>query len=192
MVDMTDTLARNWWAMGLRGLCALFFGAAIFAWPGISLFALVLMFGFYTLLDGVCTMVSTVRSDKREKRWWLFLLQGTAGIIVGIMAFIWPGITALALLYIIAAWAIVTGIFEVVAAVQLCKEIEGEWLLGLSGIASMVFGALLVGFPGAGALAVLWIIGTYSILFGILLMVLAFRLRHRNEHRPHEVRAREA
>ena len=192
MVYMTDTLARNWWAIALRGLCALLFGAAIFAWPAISLFALVLMFGVYALLDGVCTMVSTVRSDKREKRWWLFLLQGIAGIIVGIMTFIWPGITALALLYIIAAWAIVTGIFEVVAAVQLRKEIEGEWLLGLSGIASVVFGALLVGFPGAGALAVLWIIGAYSILIGILLMFLAFRLRQRNGHRPHEVRAREA
>ncbi|MGH8468650.1 MAG: HdeD family acid-resistance protein [Gammaproteobacteria bacterium] len=187
---MTDTLARNWWAMGLRGLCALLFGAAIFVWPGISLFALVLMFGVYTLLDGVCTMVSTVRSDKREKRWWLFLFQGIAGIIVGIMAFIWPGITALALLYIIAAWAIVTGIFEIVAAVQLRKEIEGEWLLGLSGIASVVFGALLVGFPGAGALAVLWIIGAYSILLGILLMILAFRLRQRNGHRSREVSAR--
>ncbi|MFH0351768.1 MAG: HdeD family acid-resistance protein [Chromatiales bacterium] len=192
MIYMTDTLARNWWATGLRGLCALLFGAAIFVWPGISLFALVLMFGVYTLLDGVCTMVSTLRSDKREKRWWLFLLQGISGIIVGIMAFIWPGITALALLYIIAAWAIVTGIFEIVAAVQLRKEIEGEWLLGLSGIASVVFGILLVGFPGAGALTVLWIIGAYSILFGILLMILAFRLRRRNGHRPHDVRASEA
>ncbi len=191
MIYMTDTLARNWWAIGLRGLCALLFGLAIFVWPEISLFALVLMFGVYTLLDGVCTMVATVREDKREKRWWLFLLQGIAGIIVGIMAFIWPGITALVLLYIIAAWAIVTGIFEVVAAVQLRKEIEGEWLLGLSGIASVVFGTLLVAFPGAGALAVLWIIGAYSILFGILLMILAFRLRDRNEHRPH-VRASEA
>ncbi|MGH8604347.1 MAG: HdeD family acid-resistance protein [Gammaproteobacteria bacterium] len=190
MIYMTATLARNWWAMALRGLCALLFGAVIFVWPGISLFALVLMFGVYTLLDGVCTMVSTIRSDKREKRWWLFLLQGIAGIIVGIMAFIWPGITALALLYIIAAWAIVTGIFEIVAAVQLRKEIEGEWLLGLSGIASVVFGALLVGFPGAGALAVLWIIGAYSILLGILLMILAFRLRQRNGHRSHEVSAR--
>lgn len=103
MICMTDTLARNWWAIALRGLCALLFGTAIFVWPGISLFALVLMFGGYTLLDGVCTMVSTLRSDKREKRWWLFLLQGIAGITVGIVAFIWPGITALALLYIIAA-----------------------------------------------------------------------------------------
>ncbi len=135
-------------------------------------------------------MVSTVRSDKRERRWWLFLLQGLAGIIVGIMAFVWPGITALVLLlYIIAAWAIVTGIFEVVAAVQLRKEIEGEWLLGLSGIASVVFGALLAGFPGAGALAVLWIIGAYSILFGTLLLILAFRLRQRNGHRSHDVPA---
>jgi uncharacterized membrane protein HdeD (DUF308 family) len=192
MVYMTDTLARNWWALGLRGLCGLLFGAAIFVWPGISLFALVLLFGVYTLLDGVCTMASTLRSDRRDKRWWLFLLQGIGGIIVGIIAFIWPGITALALIYLIAAWAIVTGIFEVVAAVQLRKEIEGEWLLGLSGIASVVFGGLLVAFPGAGALAVLWIIGAYAILFGILLMILAFRLRQRNGHRPHGVRAREA
>lgn len=191
MVYMTDTLARNWWALGLRGLCGVLFGAAIFAWPGISLFALVLLFGVYTLLDGVCTMASTLRSDRRDKRWWLFLLQGIGGIIVGIIAFIWPGITALALIYLIAAWAIVTGIFEVVAAVQLRKEIEGEWLLGLSGIASVVFGGLLVAFPGAGALAVLWIIGAYAILFGILLMILAFRLRQRNGHRPHGVRARE-
>jgi uncharacterized membrane protein HdeD (DUF308 family) len=192
MVYMTDTLARNWWALGLRGLCGVLFGAAIFAWPGISLFALVLLFGVYTLLDGACTMASTLRSDRRDKRWWLFLLQGIGGIIVGIIAFIWPGITALALIYLIAAWAIVTGIFEVVAAVQLRKEIEGEWLLGLSGIASVVFGGLLVAFPGAGALAVLWIIGAYAILFGILLMILAFRLRQRNGHRSHGVRAREA
>lgn len=192
MVYMTDTLARNWWALGLRGLCGVLFGAALFAWPGISLFVLVLMFGVYTLLDGAFSIISTVRSDKREKRWWLFLLQGIAGIIVGIMAFVWPGITALVLLYIIAAWAIVTGIFEIVAAVQLRKEIEGEWLLGLGGIASVLFGVLLVGFPGAGALAVVWIIGAYSMLFGILLMTLAFRLRHRNGHRSHEVGAREA
>ena len=131
-------------------------------------------------------------SDKREKRWWLFLLQGIAGIIVGIMAFVWPGITALVLLYIIAAWAIVTGICEIVAAVQLRKEIEGEWLLGLGGIASVVFSVLLVAFPGAGALAVVWIIGAYSILFGILLLTLAFRLRRRNGQGSHKVRAREA
>ncbi|MGH8479398.1 MAG: HdeD family acid-resistance protein [Gammaproteobacteria bacterium] len=191
MITMTDTLARNWWALGLRGLCALLFGLAMFVWPGISLFVLVLMFGVYTLLDGVFSIVSTVRSDKREKRWWLFLLQGVAGTIVGMMAFVWPGITALALVYLIAAWAIVTGIFEIVAAVQLRKEIQGEWLLGLGGIASVVFGVLLVGFPGTGALAVVWIIGAYSMLFGILLMALAFRLRHRNGHRSHEVRARE-
>ncbi len=192
MIYMTDTLARNWWAIALRGLCALLFGTALFLWPGISLFALVLLFGVYALLDGVCTMVSTVRSDKREKRWWLFLLQGIGGIMVGIMAFVWPGITALALLYIIAAWAIVTGIFEVVAAVELRKEIEGEWLLGVSGIASVVCGVLLVGFPGAGALAVLWIIGAYSILFGIFLTTLALRLRHRNGRRAHDLRATEA
>jgi uncharacterized membrane protein HdeD (DUF308 family) len=112
MAYMTGTLARNWWALGLRGLCGLLFGLAMFVWPGISLFVLVLMFGVYTLLDGVFSIVATMRSDKREKRWWLFLFQGIAGITVGIMAFVWPGITALVLLYLIAAWAIVNGCWD--------------------------------------------------------------------------------
>jgi len=189
MLAMTDTLARNWWVVGLRGLLALLFGVLVFFWPGISLVMLVLLFGAYALLDGVFAIVSSVRAAKRQKRWWLFLLQGITGIIVGIGAVIWPGITALVLLYIIAAWAIVTGVFEIVAAVQLRKEIEGEWLLALGGIASVVFGVLLVGFPSAGALAVVWLIGAYSMLFGILFMILAFRLRQRNEHRAPKVTA---
>src|SRR5919106_6123413 len=173
---MTDTLIRNWWAVGLRGLCALLFGIVVFFWPGISLLALVFLFGSYVLADGVLAIISAIRAADRKRRWGPLLLQGIVGVAAGIIAFIWPDITALALLYLIAAWAIVTGIFEIVAAVQLRKEIEGEWLLALGGIASVVFGVLLVGFPGAGALAVVWIIGAYSMLFGILLMVLAFRL----------------
>lgn len=179
MIDVSERLACNWWAVGLRGLCALLFGIAIFFWPAISLIVLVLLFGLYSLTDGIITIVSVVRERERHKRWWLFLLQGIAGVVAGIMTFLWPGISALVLLYIIAAWAIVTGIFEIAAAVQLRKEIEGEWLLALGGIASLIFGVLLVGSPGAGALAVVWLIGAYSALFGILLLFLAFRLRDR-------------
>ncbi len=189
---MTDTLIRNWWAVGLRGLCALLFGIVVFFWPGISLLALVFLFGFYVLADGVLAIVSAIRAADRKRQWWPLLLQGIVSIAAGIIAFIWPGITALALLYLIAAWAIVTGIFEIVAAMQLRKEIEGEWLLALGGIASVVFGVLLVGFPGAGALAVVWIIGAYSMLFGILLMVLAFRLRQQNGDRSPGATARAA
>jgi uncharacterized membrane protein HdeD (DUF308 family) len=179
MIDRAETLARNWWAVGLRGLFALLSGIIVFFWPGISLLALVFLFGFYALADGIFAIISAIRGADRHKRWWLFLLEGIAGIAAGIMAFIWPGITALVLLYIIAAWAIVTGIFEIAAAVQLRKEIEGEWLLALGGIASV-----------AGALV--WLIGAYATIFGILLMILAFRLRQRNARRSPKVTARTA
>jgi uncharacterized membrane protein HdeD (DUF308 family) len=120
------------------------------------------------------------------------LLEGIVGIAVGILTFVWPGITALTLLYFIAAWAIITGIFEIAAAVQLRKEIEGEWLLAFSGIASMIFGLLLVVFPGASALAVVWLIGAYSLLFGILLLALTFRLYRLHTARSREVSAKTA
>ena len=105
------------------------------------------------------------------------LLEGAIGIAVGIMAFIWPGITALVLLYLIAAWAIVTGVLEIIASIQIRKEIQNEWLLAIAGITSVLFGVLLLVWPLAGALAILWIIGAYAIIFGILLLILAFRLR---------------
>ncbi|MGH8604973.1 MAG: HdeD family acid-resistance protein [Gammaproteobacteria bacterium] len=179
MTDVSERLIYNWRAVGLRGLCALLFGAAIFFWPAISFVVLVLLFGLYALTDGIITIVLVLRERRRHKRWWLLLLQGIAGVAAGIMTFMWPGVSALVLLYIIAAWAIVTGILEIAAAVQLRKEIEGEWLLALGGIASLIFGVLLVAFPGAGALAVVWLIGAYSAFFGALLLFLAFRLRRR-------------
>jgi uncharacterized membrane protein HdeD (DUF308 family) len=178
---MLRVLARNWWALVLRGLFAVLFGLAAFFWPGITLAALVLLFGAYALADGIFAIVAAITGADRQTRWWALLLEGIAGILAATATVVWPGLTALALLYLIAAWAIVTGIFEIVAAVRLRREIEGEWLLGLSGMASVRFGLYVAAFPGPGALAVVWIIGAYALVAGILLIALGLRLRGRDE-----------
>ena len=174
---MLDVLARNWWALALRGVVAILFGLAALIWPGLTLTALVLLFGAYALVDGVFAVVAALARAGRERRWWVLLLEGLLGIAVGILTLVWPGITGLVLLLFIAAWAIITGVVEIVAAIRLRREIEGEFLLGLGGVISVIFGLLLIVRPGAGAVAVAWLIGIYAILFGALMLALAFRLR---------------
>ncbi|WP_165252794.1 HdeD family acid-resistance protein [Paludisphaera soli] len=174
-----DTLARNWWALALRGLFAVLFGVLAFAWPGITLGALVVLFGTYSLVDGVLALVAVLSGRTEGMPWWAMLLEGFVGIAAGFVTFLWPGITALALLCVIAAWAIVTGFFQVIAAIRLRKEIRGEWLLVVSGLLSIAFGVILLVDPAAGALAVVWLIGTYAVAAGVLLIVLGFRLRSR-------------
>ncbi|MCL4301565.1 MAG: HdeD family acid-resistance protein [Anaerolineae bacterium] len=180
---MIQAVARNWWTLALRGLAAVLFGLATFVWPDITLFVLVLMFGAYAFVDGIFALVAAFSDRAGKQRWWVLLLEGLAGIAAGILTFIWPGMTAFVLLYLIAAWAIVTGVFEVMAAIRLRREIEGEWLLALGGIASIIFGILMVIWPGAGALAVVWLIGSYAFVFGLLMIFLAFRLRSWSKHR---------
>jgi uncharacterized membrane protein HdeD (DUF308 family) len=179
---MVMTLAHNWWILALRGLCAIIFGILAFAWPGVTLGVLVLLYGAYALVDGVLAIVA-VLSKRQESGlpWWALLLEGLLGIAAGIVTFVWPGITALFLLFLIAGWAIVTGVFEIIAAIRLRKEIEGELWLALSGIVSIIFGVLLFVRPGAGALTVVWLIGAYAIFFGIFLLALAFRLKRFKE-----------
>lgn len=174
---MLAILARNWWVFALRGVAAIIFGILAIIWPLLTLQVLVLLFGAYALVDGVFTVIAGIASHERNQRWWMMLLEGIAGIIVGILTFFWPGTTALVLLYFIAAWAIVTGVLEIVAAIQMRRIIENEWMMILAGIASILFGLLLFIFPGAGALSLVWLIGAYSIVFGILLIILALRLR---------------
>jgi uncharacterized membrane protein HdeD (DUF308 family) len=174
---MVIVLARNWWALALRGLFAVLFGIVAFVLPGITLGALVLLYGAYALVDGIFAIAAAVAGRDEGLPWWAMLLEGVVGIAVGVMTFAWPGITALALLYLIAAWAFVTGALEIAAAIRLRKEIRGEWLLALSGVMSVLFGVILVVNPGAGALAVVWLIGAYAIAFGVVLLVLGFRLR---------------
>jgi uncharacterized membrane protein HdeD (DUF308 family) len=174
---MITLLARNWWLLAIRGVAAILFGIGAFLWPEITLAVLVLLFGAYALVDGIFAVVAGISVRKEQERWWMMVLEGVAGIIIGVLTFLWPGVTALVLLYLIAAWSIVTGAFEIAAAIRLRQEIEGEWLLALAGIASLIFGVLLAILPGPGALALIWLIGSYAIVFGILMLVLAFRLR---------------
>jgi uncharacterized membrane protein HdeD (DUF308 family) len=184
VVDV-DGLARNWWVVLLRGLAGIIFGLVTFFEPGISLAALVLLFGAYAFVDGVFSIVTAVRRRGAD-RWWLLLLEGIAGILAGIATLIWPAITAIVLLYLIAAWALVTGVLEIAAAIRLRKVITGEWLLALSGVASVILGVLLIIAPGPGALAVVIWIGAYAFVFGALLIGLSLRLRSLRtpRHRP--------
>jgi len=174
---MSIAFTTNWWALVIRGLAAIFFGILAFVWPGITVAALILVFGAYAIVDGIFALIAGVRAPKSLKRWWLLLIEGVVGVAAGVVAFAMPGITALLLLFIIACWAILTGVIEIVAAIQLRREVTGEWLMVISGVASIIFGGLLLYDPGAGALALVWIIGAYAIFFGVLLMALGFKLR---------------
>ncbi len=170
-------IGRYWWTLLLRGIVAVLFGIAAFARPGMALVTLVLLFGAYALVDGVFAIISSIKGRERIEHWWVLLLEGIAGVIVGAITFATPGISAVVLLVYIAIRAIIAGIFQIIAAIRLRKEISGEWLLALAGVASIIFGLLLVARPAAGALAVIWIIGTYAIVIGVLLMALAFKAR---------------
>ena len=174
---MLTLLSKYWWAFVLRGAIAILFGILAYVWPGITLASLVFLFGAYVLVDGVFAIISAISGRQHSDRWWVLLLEGIVGVVVGIMAFAAPGITAVVLLMYIAFWALLTGLLQIIAAIRLRKEIEGEWWMILSGIASIAFAVLLFLRPGDGALAFLWIIGFYAILFGVILVLLGFKLR---------------
>lgn len=182
---MATIFGRTWWGLALRGLLSILFGIAVFVWPMASLLALVTLFGAFALVDGVLALINAFRVRTTHPRWWVMLLEGLVGIAVGVLTFIWPGLTAVALLYMIAAWAIVTGVLEIVTAIRFAETIDNEWLLALAGLASIVLGVLLAINPGAGITAVLWMIGAYAIVFGILLLVAAVRAyRHSSDTTP--------
>jgi uncharacterized membrane protein HdeD (DUF308 family) len=174
---MLEKISRNWWMFAVRGVVAVIFGVVALIWPGQALQALVLVFGAFALVDGIFAIFAGIASYRYFERWWAVLLEGVVGVVIGLLTFFWPNITALVLLYFIAAWALITGIFEIVAAIQLRSVITGEWMLILGGLLSIVFGVLLFVFPGAGAVSVIWMIGIYAVIFGISEIIFAFRLR---------------
>jgi uncharacterized membrane protein HdeD (DUF308 family) len=174
---LADILSRYWWMTLLRGLFWILFGIILFARPGISLLSLTLALGVILFIDGVIEVANAVSGRKENDDWWILLLVGLAGIVIGILTFYNPQVTALAVVYYVAIWAIATGLLEIVAAVRLRRQIEGEVWLVLAGIASVIFGGLLVARPGVGALTILWLIAAYAIVFGVMLLLLAFKVR---------------
>jgi uncharacterized membrane protein HdeD (DUF308 family) len=180
MRPMLDGLARNWWLILLRGICAIVFGVLTFFWPGLTLVTLILLYGVFALFDGGLAIGAAIMGDTPQPRWWL-ALAGVLGIAAGVVTLAWPGLTGLVLLFFIAGWAIAAGVFEIVGAIRLRKEIEGEWWLIATGALSVLFGALILMFPGAGALGLAFAIAWFAILYGVLLVGLSLRLRKHAE-----------
>jgi uncharacterized membrane protein HdeD (DUF308 family) len=174
---MLQTLARNWWAIVLRGIFAVLFGLGAFFWPGITLAVLVLLYGAYLVVDGIFAVLWALAKRNEGSFSWEVFLAGLASLAAGVLTLLWPGVTAIALLYLIAAWAIIRGVFEILAAFHLRRELRNEWLLALNGVLSVLFGVILIVAPGAGALAVLWLIGSFAIVVGIVMIALGFRLK---------------
>lgn len=182
-LDMAGTvaLARWWWTFVVRGLLAIAFGVLAFFAPGLGIAVLVGLFAAWALIDGVTSLVTGIGGRNRDKSWWLEILEGVVSIIAGIIALVFPVLAAEVLVIIIAAWAIVTGIFEIIAAIRLREQIRGEFWLGLAGLASILFGVILLVFPGVGALSLVWLIGSFALVFGVFLVILGWRLRGINE-----------
>ena len=174
---MRAELASEWWTIALRGAIAILFGLASLAWPGGTLGVLTLLFGVYALIDGIFAVGSAVRIGRLGKRWWPMALEGLAGIVVGLIAIVRPTMAALTFVGFIGAWALITGVMEIVAAVRLRREIENEWLLGLAGVLSVLFGLFAISAPVLGAIALVWMVGAYAIAFGATLVALGFKLR---------------
>jgi uncharacterized membrane protein HdeD (DUF308 family) len=181
---MNAVLAHNWWAIALRGVLAIIFGVIAFVVPGATILSLVLIFSAYMLVDGVFAIIAAVRAARQRERWGLLVLEGTVNIITGVIAFLWPGLTAIAFVLLIGVWAIVSGGFMLGAAFRL-KQDHGRGWLAFGGIVSIIYGALLIIAPLIGALVLTWWLGAYALVFGVTLLVLAFKLRtHKDDRRP--------
>jgi uncharacterized membrane protein HdeD (DUF308 family) len=182
---MLNRLADHWWLVLIRGIAAVLFGLLALSWPGLTLLALVALFGAYALVDGVSSIVAAVARGREHRPWGVLAFEGIVGVAAGVVTFAWPGVTVVALLVVIAVWAVWTGLLEIVAGVRIRKEVKGEWMLYLSGGASVLLGIVLLISPGTGAVALAWLIGSFALLFGVALIVLSLRLRQmRGRLRP--------
>ena len=172
-----QVLAENWWLLLLRGICAVIFGILAFVWPGLSLLTLVVLFGIYSLMDGFLALIAAVLGRHKSTPLWWLIITGLVSVAAGIVTFSYPQITGLVLVIFIGAWALAHGVFEIIGAIRLRRELENEWLLIAAGLLSVIFGLAILINPGAGALALVWLIGAYAIAFGLPMIWLAFRLR---------------
>jgi uncharacterized membrane protein HdeD (DUF308 family) len=175
--QVIDMWSGNWWAIGLRALAAILLGIIALFIPGATLAAIVLVFGIYAIIDGILALIASVRGIRRKERWGAMMVEGLVGIAAGAIAIFMPAIGALALTYLVAAWALVTGAFEIAAGIRLRKIITGEWLLLIGGLLSIVLAVVLAVFPGPGALVLVWWLGAYAFAYGIISLVLALRVR---------------
>lgn len=177
-------LMRSWWILALRGAIGVLFGVFALTMPGLTLLSLIAVFAVYALLAGMVAMAGAVSNRKTAKDWWVMLLMGIVSIVAGVLATLRPGLTALALVLVIGVNALLTGLLEVVLAIRLRKIIHGEWLLILSAATAIVFGLLILAYPGAGALALVWMIAVYALLTGVLYLALAYRAYAGKQRRP--------
>jgi uncharacterized membrane protein HdeD (DUF308 family) len=175
-------LVQNWWAVAIRGVLGIAVGVVAFVMPGPTMLALVLLFAAYMLVDGIFAIIAAIRAGRQHERWGLLVLEGLADIVAGAIAVLWPGITVLAFVLLVAAWAIVSGGLLLAATFRLDID-HGRWWLVLGGVASIVYGVLLIVAPLIGALVLTWWFGAYALVFGFALLILSFRLKARHDDR---------
>jgi len=172
-----NVYGKYWWVMSLRGFCAVLFGIGALAWPGIALTVLIIFFGAYALVDGAFAMGAAIKAARAHREWWIFMLEGVSGLVIGTITFFMPEVTAITLLYIIVAWAIITGILELFASFSVPWSMVNKILLGFSGILSVLIGVLLFLFPAGGILTLVWLVAAYALAFGFVLIILGFQMR---------------
>lgn len=174
---LADLYKSAWWMLLVRGIFLVLFGILATTWPGLALYTLIVFFGVFALVHGLMALIGSIANRAGNRDWWLVMLEGIVGIIIGVMTFAWPGLTGLVLAHFIAAWAVIMGILRIYGAIKLRREIEGEWLLIISGLISLLFGIFVFARPLTGAVAIAWLIGLYAIVFGVLGIVLSFRIK---------------
>jgi uncharacterized membrane protein HdeD (DUF308 family) len=174
---LSKLMSSYWWVLLLRGVVAILFGIVAYTWPGMTLVTLLTLFGAFAFVDGIFNVFHAFSARKEHEHWWVLLLEGLVGIAIGVITFQAPQITATVLILYIAFLAVATGVLRIVLAVRLRKEIEGEWWMALAGLAGIAFGVLMMARPGAGALALLWLVATWAIVGGVFLVILSFKVK---------------